>query len=100
MAGRHPVGIALALATGVAIGYAVSPSAQGVVTVQAPPTPYQEIQLRVEPLGSDRVQVTVNANDGFTFTGKQVNLSIDQNRLIVRPLSETVLGRVYELPRR
>jgi anti-sigma-K factor RskA len=57
MAFRQNVGIALALAVGMALGYAVTSSAQ----MRAIPT-----VLRVEAVGLNRVRVTVSATTGAT----------------------------------
>ena len=102
MAVRQPVGIALALAAGVGIGYAASPSAQVVPIVPGSPTPYQAIKLRVEPVDQNRVSVTISANQPLGFVGRQIDISIDPTHLVVSPTMTDgrSLGQVYELPRR
>ena len=102
MAVRQPIGIALALAAGVAIGYAASPSAQVVPIVPGPPTPYQAISLRVELLDQNRVSTTVSAGEALAFAGRQIDMAIDQNHLVVSPsvTDGRSFGHAYELPRR
>jgi hypothetical protein len=56
MAFRQNVGIAGALALGMALGYAVSPLAQGAV---APAV--SELKFRIEPSTQDRVKVTLTS---------------------------------------
>jgi hypothetical protein len=97
---RQPVGIALALATGVALGYAGSPSAQVVPIAPGPPTPYQQITLRLEPVYQNRVSLTVTAGETMTFIGRKIDLSIDQSHVIVPPIGVRSFGQVYELRRR
>jgi hypothetical protein len=68
--------------------------------VPGPPTPYQVLKLRVEPLGQNRGQITVDAGEAKTFVGRQIDLSIDQTVLLVPPIDGTSFGQAYELPRR
>ena len=101
MAVRQPVGIALALAAGLAIGYVVSPSAQVVPILPGPSTPYQQIKVRAVVLDQDRLSFTIEAGaEVRTLVGREIEFSIDRTHVSVLPPVGTAFGQVYELPRR
>jgi len=90
MAVRQSVGIALAIAAGITIGHAVSPSAQGVRTVQAPPTPYQGLTLRAEfaELGAPALAQTTDMGYDGSLSTSMAGVAKAMHATIRRNLAE------------
>ena len=84
MALRHPVGIALALAVGVTLGYTVRPAAQTRQFVG-------DSRLLVEPTGAGRLRVVVTSQaDSPSYEADRFELHLSGSGLRVSGTTTTV----------
>jgi hypothetical protein len=79
---RRHVGIALALAVGIALGYAVRSSAQGSMT---------KYDFKIQSTGDGRVRLTLPAAGGTTqvVEDSEISLTLTKNLLLFSPVSGT-----------